>query len=210
MPWWCWGASWRHCLLTWWRNADKKWRSSSLLTGMWDFMGTLPADLPKIIVVEDLTKPVIYGSMWGEVGKSSKVVKYVNKNLNPCAKILRRWTPRTTSQLGRWAALLMGEFGIFRRWRMLAFTPWAGGSPSAMLLGWVWENGGSPTAFGFDFFCKYNILHALCPSFTSLGRPSWMGCSCISVWSDRTSWSTHPCGPTWLSGVQEHCNCCFF
>ena len=35
---------------------------------MWDFMGTLPADLPKIIVVEDLTKPVIYGSMWGEVG----------------------------------------------------------------------------------------------------------------------------------------------
>ena len=34
---------------------------------MWDFMGTLPADLPKIIVVEDLTKPVIYGSMWGEV-----------------------------------------------------------------------------------------------------------------------------------------------
>ena len=57
---------------------------------MWDFMGTLPADLPKIIVVEDLTKPVIYGSMWGEVGKSSKVVKYVNKNLNPCAKILRR------------------------------------------------------------------------------------------------------------------------
>ena len=35
--------------------------------GMWDFMGTLPADLPKIIVVEDLTKPVIYGSMWGEV-----------------------------------------------------------------------------------------------------------------------------------------------
>ena len=43
--------------------------------GMWDFMGTLPADLPKIIVVEDLTKPVIYGSMWGEVGKSSKVLK---------------------------------------------------------------------------------------------------------------------------------------
>ena len=35
--------------------------------GMWDFMGTLPADLPKIVVVEDLTKPVIYGSMWGEV-----------------------------------------------------------------------------------------------------------------------------------------------
>jgi len=35
--------------------------------GMWDFMGSLPADLPKIIVVEDLTKPVIYGSMWGEV-----------------------------------------------------------------------------------------------------------------------------------------------
>ena len=34
---------------------------------MWDFMGSLPADLPKIIVVEDLTKPVIYGSMWGEV-----------------------------------------------------------------------------------------------------------------------------------------------
>ena len=40
---------------------------------MWDFMGSLPADLPKIIVVEDLTKPVIYGSMWGEVAKSSKV-----------------------------------------------------------------------------------------------------------------------------------------
>ena len=38
-------------------------------------MGTLPADLPKIIVVEDLTKPVIYGSMWGEVGKSSKDLK---------------------------------------------------------------------------------------------------------------------------------------
>merc|ERR1719394_950255 len=36
-------------------------------SGMWDFMGSLPADLPKIIVVEDLTKPVIYGSMWGEV-----------------------------------------------------------------------------------------------------------------------------------------------
>jgi len=35
--------------------------------GMWDFMGSLPTDLPKIIVVEDLTKPVIYGSMWGEV-----------------------------------------------------------------------------------------------------------------------------------------------
>jgi len=31
--------------------------------GMWDFMGSLP----KIIVVEDLTRPVIYGSMWGEV-----------------------------------------------------------------------------------------------------------------------------------------------
>ena len=39
---------------------------------MWDFMGTLPADLPKIIVVEDLTKPVIYGSMWGEVGRIFK------------------------------------------------------------------------------------------------------------------------------------------
>ena len=35
-------------------------------------MGTLPADLPKIIVVEDLTKPVIYGSMWGEVGRIFK------------------------------------------------------------------------------------------------------------------------------------------
>ena len=47
----------------------------AVLTGMWDFMGSLPADLPKIIVVEDLTKPVIYGSMWGEVGKSSKVLE---------------------------------------------------------------------------------------------------------------------------------------
>ena len=43
---------------------------------MWDFMGTLPADLPKIIVVEDLTKPVIYGSMWGEVNilKKKKMI----------------------------------------------------------------------------------------------------------------------------------------
>ena len=57
---------------------------------MWDFMGTLPADLPKIIVVEDLTKPFIYGSMWGEVGKIIKTLGEVNKNLNPCAKILCR------------------------------------------------------------------------------------------------------------------------
>ena len=41
-------------------------------TGMWDFMGTLPADLPKIVVVEDLTKPVIYGSMWGEVTEQER------------------------------------------------------------------------------------------------------------------------------------------
>ena len=40
--------------------------------GMWDFMGTLPADLPKIVVVEDLTKPVIYGSMWGEVTEKER------------------------------------------------------------------------------------------------------------------------------------------
>ena len=40
--------------------------------GMWDFMGTLPADLPKIVVVEDLTKPVIYGSMWGEVTEQER------------------------------------------------------------------------------------------------------------------------------------------
>ena len=54
---------------------------------MWDFMGTLPADLPKIIVVEDLTKPVIYGSMWGEVRKIevfSKALKKMNKNLKSC------------------------------------------------------------------------------------------------------------------------------
>lgn len=35
--------------------------------GMWSFMSSLPTDIPKIVVVEDLTKPVIYGSMWGEV-----------------------------------------------------------------------------------------------------------------------------------------------
>ena len=35
--------------------------------GMWSFMATLPTDLPKIVVVQDLSKPVIYGSMWGEV-----------------------------------------------------------------------------------------------------------------------------------------------
>merc|ERR1712212_85186 len=39
--------------------------------GMWDFMGSLPADLPKIIVVEALPKPVIYGSMWGEVNATN-------------------------------------------------------------------------------------------------------------------------------------------
>merc|ERR1712123_470395 len=35
--------------------------------GMWSFMATLPTDLPKIVVVQDISKPVIYGSMWGEV-----------------------------------------------------------------------------------------------------------------------------------------------
>jgi len=35
--------------------------------GMWSFMSSLPTEIPKIVVVEDLTKPVIYGSMWGEV-----------------------------------------------------------------------------------------------------------------------------------------------
>ena len=48
--------------------------------GMWDVMGTLPADLPKIIVVEDLTKPVIYGSMWGEVNilKKKKITFFLS------------------------------------------------------------------------------------------------------------------------------------
>merc|ERR1711972_172243 len=35
--------------------------------GMWSFMSTLPTEIPKIIVVQDMTKPIIYGSMWGEV-----------------------------------------------------------------------------------------------------------------------------------------------
>jgi len=35
--------------------------------GMWSFMSTLPTEIPKIIVVQDMTKPVIFGSMWGEV-----------------------------------------------------------------------------------------------------------------------------------------------
>ena len=35
--------------------------------GMWSFMASLPTEIPKIVVVEDLAKPVIYGSMWGEV-----------------------------------------------------------------------------------------------------------------------------------------------
>jgi len=35
--------------------------------GMWSFMSSLPSEIPKIVVVEDATKPVIYGSMWGEV-----------------------------------------------------------------------------------------------------------------------------------------------
>ena len=35
--------------------------------GMWNFMSSLPTEIPKIVVVEDLAKPVIYGSMWGEV-----------------------------------------------------------------------------------------------------------------------------------------------
>ena len=32
--------------------------------GMWSFMATLPTHIPKIVVVEDMSKPVIYGSMW--------------------------------------------------------------------------------------------------------------------------------------------------
>jgi len=35
--------------------------------GMWSFMSSLPMEIPKIVVVQDMTKPVIYGSMWGEV-----------------------------------------------------------------------------------------------------------------------------------------------
>jgi len=35
--------------------------------GMWSFMASLPTEIPKIVVVEDLAKPAIYGSMWGEV-----------------------------------------------------------------------------------------------------------------------------------------------
>ena len=50
--------------------------------GMWDFMGSLPADLPKIIVVEDLTKPVIYGSMWGEVTIGTCNLKPVRGNVS--------------------------------------------------------------------------------------------------------------------------------
>ena len=34
---------------------------------LWSFMATLPSDIPKIVVVQDLSKPTIYGSMWGEV-----------------------------------------------------------------------------------------------------------------------------------------------
>ena len=49
--------------------------------GMWDFMGSLPTDLPKIIVVEDLNRPVIYGSMWGEVTIGTSNLKPVREGV---------------------------------------------------------------------------------------------------------------------------------
>ena len=54
-------------------------------------MGTLPADLPKIIVVEDLTKPVIYGSMWGEVGRIFKRLEIGEKKFEPVCENPLRW-----------------------------------------------------------------------------------------------------------------------
>ena len=58
--------------------------------GMWDFMGSLPADLPKIIVVEDLTKPVIYGSMWGEVTIGTCNLKPVRGSVSVCNTYIYR------------------------------------------------------------------------------------------------------------------------
>ena len=76
------------------------------------------------------------------------------------------------------------------------------GSPLVMLLGWVWEIWSlSPSAMLLGWV--FATITRSMSSSTSLGRPSWMGCSCISVWSDRASWSTHPCWPTWISGSSE-------